>query len=121
MTGLVPSTASLVGTWSADNGQNADGNVFSNIVLNGVFTGNSISGNGWDTLNPFSISTGFVAGVNTLDFMVYNEEYCCGNPEGLRVEFTSAIAAAAPEPGLYGVLALGFAGLAGAVFVRRRA
>jgi len=39
---------------------------------------------------PFTISSGFVLGKNTLDFVVYN----AGDPTGLRVEIASPV----PEP-----------------------
>jgi len=71
-------TASLTGQWAADN----EG---SNILLNGLPTGNA--GAGFNFWSPFTISTGFKAGENTLDFIVHNG----GGPTGLRVEFTGAV------------------------------
>jgi hypothetical protein len=43
-----------------------------------------------------------------LDFTVYNIPQDIGNPEGLRVEVSGTYV---PEPGFYGVLALGMIGL----------
>lgn len=75
-------------------------------------------------------TSGFVTGKNYLDFIVWNQPQSGGNPEGLRVQFTSATAVSSgtsysgmptPEPGLYGTLAVGLAGLAFGVRRRRRA
>ena len=75
LSGFDPATASLTGQWAADN-------ELSNILLNDVPTGKTAGGfNSWSS---FTISSGFVAGVNTLDFIVNNG----GGPTGLRVEVT---------------------------------
>jgi hypothetical protein len=104
----------LTGGWSTDN----EG--FS-ILINGTTVGASISEippgyNTFDTFpaGTFTISSGFQAGVNTLDFVVQNDVQSYGNPTGLRAEFTSAT----PEPGVYGILALGMSGLL--LLVRRK-
>jgi hypothetical protein len=62
------------------------------------------------TFTPFTV-TATTGGTHTLGFMVKNDLQDIGNPTGIRVEFT-------PEPGFYGLLALGLSGLG--VFVRRR-
>lgn len=88
LTGFQASTASIAGAWSADNAG-------TDIVLNGSSTGNTAGGFG--SFYNFAISTGFVAGVNTLDFIVYNE----GGPTGLRVDLAGSATAdslAVPEP-----------------------
>jgi len=75
LSGFDPTTASLTGQWAADN----EG---SNILLNGLPTGNTAGGfNSWSS---FTISSGFRADVNTLDFIVNNG----GGSTGLRVEVT---------------------------------
>ena len=75
LSGFDPATASLTGQWSADNGG-------SDILLNGFSTGNTAGAfNSWSS---FTISSGFTAGVNTLDFIVGNG----GGSTGLRVEVT---------------------------------
>jgi hypothetical protein len=58
-----------------------------------------------------------VAGINTVDFSVYNDPCNCTNPVGLLVNVTDATAAAIPEPAtllIFGT-ALGSLG-----FLRRR-
>jgi len=110
LTGFNPATASLAGQFAVDDS-------VTDILLNGGSTGNS--GVGFTTFIPFSISSGFTAGINTLDFLVVNG----GGPTGLRVEFTSATASPAvsgvPEPATLALLGAGLAGL-GAIRRRRK-
>jgi hypothetical protein len=74
LAGLNPATASLAGSWGTD-----DAGI--NIFLNGNATGNTVVG--FTALQGFSIGPGFfVAGTNTLDFVVTNG----GGPTGLRVD-----------------------------------
>ncbi len=87
LTGYSPATASITGEWAVDD----DG---VSILLNGVSTGNSDTiANAYATFQSFSITSGFQAGLNTLDFIVQNA-YA---PTGLRVEATLK-ATALPPP-----------------------
>ena len=87
LTGLNPATAVLIGQWATDDAG-------SDILINGVSTGQTAAGfTGWSS---FTLSSGFIAGVNTLDFIVYNVPQVTGNPTGLRVEMSGT--AAVPEP-----------------------
>jgi PEP-CTERM motif len=101
LAGLDPTTASIGGNWSTDD-PGLD------ILINGVSTGQTSLN--YATWSSFAINSGFVAGVNTLDFIVANTG---GGPTGLRVEM-SGDARAVPEPGsialigLGGVMALGY-------------
>jgi hypothetical protein len=54
------------------------------IKLNGALLGGSVGG--YNPLNTFSISSGFVAGLNHLDFQVTNFAAGGANPTGLRVQ-----------------------------------
>jgi hypothetical protein len=100
LSGLDPATATLSGFWSTDN----EG---ISILLNGVATGNTIpSPTSYTSFHSFSITTGFIAGTNTLDFIVNNDE----SSTALRVEVTGT-ASQVPEPGTLALLGLGFAGL----------
>ena len=62
---LDPTTAVITGAWAVDN-------VGLDIVLNGTSLG-IMNNNGFAGLTPFTISSGFVAGLNTLDFQVQNQ------------------------------------------------
>jgi hypothetical protein len=81
MSGLDPATAVILGLWSADN-------TGSDILLNGVPTGNA-QGGSFPVLSPFEISAelgdSFLPGLNTLTFLV-NNAGDADNPAGLRVE-----------------------------------
>ena len=63
----------------------------------------------------FSYTNGFQAGINTLDSFVNNEPFDGANPEALRVDVSGIVVT--PEPGFYGIVALGLSSL---VFVVRR-
>lgn len=105
LSGLVPSTASITFLVAVDN-------LLTDVLINGASTGHShasflaFSG-------PLVISGGFVAGVNTLDFVTSNVPSGGQNPSGLRVAFTSATAdAAVPEPASIALFGMGVALLA---------
>ncbi|MGD0276024.1 MAG: VPLPA-CTERM sorting domain-containing protein [Syntrophales bacterium] len=110
LTGLNPSSALITGQWSTDN-EGYD------ILLNGHSTGNTImigDSHAFCDFHPFTISSGFVSGLNTLDFIVHND----GGPSGIRVEMSgTANAATVPIPGAVWLLGSGLIGLVG---IRRR-
>jgi hypothetical protein len=101
LTGYDPSTASMSGVWTTDN----DGQ----IILNGVLMG-SIGPTAYGTTTPFSFTSGFVSGMNYLDFLVHNEFPAAGspwagplgqNPTGLYYQLVGVNglgATAVPEP-----------------------
>ncbi len=82
LTGLDPATAALKGLWSSDNQ--------AVIKLNGVTTGITTGSQAFGALSNFSITSGFIAGSNTLDFIVTNIPIIGGpnNPTGLDVAIT---------------------------------
>ena len=110
LTGFVPSTAQITGQWSADNRG-------IRILLNGVDTLNpptpfNIFNTGFE---PFSINSGFIPGINILDFVVSNTAGSAINPTGLRVEMVGhaeKIPTPALLPGLIGM---------GAAAIRKKA
>lgn len=109
LTGLRPNTAVITGQWSSDNS--------AEIWLNGVFTGIALNfAQPFPSLHNFTIAGGFQPGLNTLDFVVHN--WVCpgcppdfGNPVGLRVNITSAMAEPVPEPATFTLIGFGLIGL----------
>ncbi len=81
LTGFDPSTATIDGAWAMDDGIN-------DVLLNGVST--KLTSSGFGDLKFFYIGTGFVPGLNTLDFIL-NNGGATANPCGFRTEFTSAV------------------------------
>ena len=82
LTGFNPATATLTGQFSADNG--------ASIVFNGVTQG--VTNSSFAAFTAFTINSGFVAGVNTLDFVV-NNAGSSASPTGLRVEISGTASA----------------------------
>lgn len=82
LTGLDPSSAVISGVWTSDN-------TGPQVLLNGVATGATSDGNFGALTNTFTFNNGFLAGMNTLDFVVTN--FGPGtNPTGVRVELNGA-------------------------------
>ncbi len=77
LTGFDPSTAVLLGSWATDN-------LGTDLKLNGTSTG-LLNGTQFAALTSFTITSGFQAGVNTLEFSVNNSDAVAGYT-GLRVE-----------------------------------
>jgi hypothetical protein len=84
LTGFDFSTASITGKWGVDNS--------GAIRLNGVSTG--IGSPSYNPLIPFTISSGFHAGINDLDFVITNFAAGGSNPTGVRVDALSGTATA---------------------------
>lgn len=102
LTGFNPGTASITGGWSTDNNG-------LDIRINGVSLGFTTAANQFEIgFAPFTVNSNFVAGINTLDFLVNNS----GGPTALRVELVgSANSSAVPEPASIVLVAVGIAGL----------
>lgn len=77
LTGFDPATAVLLGNWATDN-------LGTDIKINGISTGLQ-NGTQFNALTPFTVSTGFVAGTNLLEFQLNNADAVTGYT-GLRVD-----------------------------------
>lgn len=108
-------TAQLTGQYAADD-------CLVDVLLNGVSTGIKSSGtcgvtNYYGIFTSFSITSGFIAGVNTLTFILQNA-HTNPNPTGVDIQI-SGTALPAPEPASLGLLGLALLGLGG-MWIRRR-
>jgi len=114
----------ISGLWSADNAGY-------DIILNGKsLLNNQINGSGlfaygtgpygFESMTPFTISSGFVTGANTLDFVVQNGNFAGDTfaPSGLRVEMNAI--ASTPEPGTLGLSSFFLALIGSSVAFRKR-
>lgn len=101
LSGLNAASALISGQWSADD-------FGLDIKLNGTSTGNTAAG--FQKFYSLTINSGFIDGVNTLDFIVFNNPGNATNPTGLRTELVGT--AAVPEPASMALLGAGLFGLA---------
>ena len=81
LTGIDPASVSISGMWAADD-------FGAEILINGMSEGYATwSSPGYWSFETFTVTGGFVEGINTLDFVVNNG----GGPTGLRVEMTGTV------------------------------
>ena len=106
LTGLDPSSAFISGTWALDDGLGG-----ALILINGApvpASGHAYPG--WLALESFSISSGFVPGINTLTFSTTNEPSVWFKPTCLHVSSLVGVAAPIPQPAAIwtGMMLLGY-------------
>jgi hypothetical protein len=82
LTGFDPNKAKITGKWAVDN-SGAD------IVINGISTGLANNA-GFGGFTDFTIETGFIEGVNTIEFVVINAPSGI-NPTGFRAELRGTV------------------------------
>jgi hypothetical protein len=94
--GFDPSTASITGLFAADNHITA-------TKINGTVVPGATTDT-FSNFTAFSVTSGFVSGLNTLDFIVHDDS----PPSSLRVDnlqgTVSPISSTAPEPGSIALL-----------------
>lgn len=101
LTGYDISTAIINGQWSTDNNG-------LDIFINGNSLGFTTANNQFSLgFAPFTINSGFVPGINTLDFMV-NNGGTASNPTGLRTQMIGeADFLPIPTPGVAWLIGIG--------------
>ena len=108
LTGFSAPSALITGRWAADDG---GGDILLNGISKGLTTNNAFS-----AYTNFTLNSGFVPGINTIDFKWHDDI----GPGGLRVEFLTATAnlnSQTPEPAS---IALMLSGVAALAFFRRK-
>jgi len=100
LTGLNPATAAINGRWATDNSG-------LDILINGNSTGNTCGG--FSAFCNFAVTSGFVSGINTLDFRVRDFGVIAGFLVG-SIGGTAEQSGVVPEPATLVLLGLGLAG-----------
>ena len=90
---------------AAFTGQYAVDNTVTDVLLNGH---SLASGGGFSDWTSFAAdASDFVAGVNTVEFVVENYQQNGGNPSGLDVQFLSSTVGEVPEPATWALMMSG--------------
>ena len=105
LTGYNPLTASLSGMIAADN----EVAIYLNRAGSALY-----NGGGFSSSSPFLINSGFVNGINEVDFVVHND----GGPSGLMVDDTLATATT-PTPEASTLLLIASGTVLGALVLRK--
>jgi hypothetical protein len=114
LAGLDPATAQITGYFGVDN--------ILEVFLNGV--ANPVNPGSFGGLTGFSVTSGFAAGLNSLDFRITDQ----GEPTAFRIDNLAGTAnvlqpppvGGVPEPTTWAMMLTGFFGMGGALRTRRR-
>ena len=103
LSGLEPSMASITGQVASDN----IGVIFLNDIALPFLS------LGLTSFSSFSVNSGFVSGINNLDFLVNNTPAGFDTPAGLRVELSGSASVIhdVPEPATWVLLLVGVVGI----------
>lgn len=107
LTGFDPSTATISGSWAADNEGFIQLNGSSTNIGSGVL---SLSGNlisNFENFSNFSLNSGFIPGINTLEFVITNP----GGPGGFNATNLRGSVDPIPEPSSLLLLSLAVLGI----------
>jgi hypothetical protein len=119
LTGLNWATVVITGEWSADN--------YGDIVVNGTEVTTGVDGSIPNAAGEFksftsftlnSANAGFLPGLNTIQFDVFNNSSGSPDVTGINVDILSATANPTPEPATFGIMGAGLLALG---FLRRTA
>ena len=120
LTGFNDTLVNIIGKWSADN--------YGYIVVNNVEVTGGVSGQianqtgqfeKFTSFNLNSLNTDFISGINTIDFVVFNNTNGSPDVTGVNIDIQSTTAYA-PEPGSFALMGLGLSGLYFGVKRRKR-
>ncbi len=102
LTGLDPATASVTGQWAIDNIGFIRLNGLSTGIGSGVLSLPSVDRSNYENLHAFTLNSGFLPTINTLDFVVTDD----ANPGGLQISGLTGTANV-PEPSSWLLLTVG--------------
>lgn len=97
LAGFDPAKVQISGSWMTDNS--------ASLYLNGNDTGFTKNAFGYKNLDYFTLTSGFLPGLNSLEFRVWNEDVG-PNPTGLVVAGLTAVLI--PEPSTLSFILIGF-------------
>jgi hypothetical protein len=102
LTGLDPATASVTGQWAVDNIGFISLNGQSTGIGSGVLSLPDVIAANYENLHSFTLNSGFLPTINTLDFVVTDDH----NPGGLQISGLTGTADV-PEPSSWLLLTVG--------------
>ena len=120
LTSFEAATAVITGLWGGDNAYDGiylNGNLISGTIGPQLSTTNEFSTLSNAPYSPFTISSGFQSGTNTLDFFIDNTG-ASASPTAFRAQLSGSYAV--PEPSTVAVYAIGSLAVLGFVVRKKR-